>query len=99
MRNSNSGNEQDFSVSSVIQHEDYAPLLIDNDISLLVLSSSVSYNDYMIPACNPSMSNGDDYASLDGLVSGWGTTTEGGRVNSFSCVFTTSVLVKYLLDI
>ena len=38
----------------------------------------VSYNNYMIEVCQPSQSASDSYSGNKALISGWGTTTEGG---------------------
>jgi len=79
-RNSNSGNEVSRTPTQNIVHENYAPLAIDNDVALLVIPS-VSYNNYINSVCQPGRSNGDDYAGEDGLISGWGTTSEGGATS------------------
>ena len=77
--NSNSGNELDIDTNTIIVHEDYAPVLIDNDISLLLMNE-ISFNDYYTPVCRPTKATGDEYAGLDGYISGWGTTSEGGKL-------------------
>ncbi|XP_071545671.1 trypsin-1-like [Panulirus ornatus] len=69
------GNEQTVVLSKIILHEDYNAYTISNDISLLKLSQPLTMTDYVqaIPLPAPGHS-----ASGECVVSGWGTTSEGG---------------------
>ena len=42
--------------------------------------NEISFNDYYTPVCRPTKATGDEYAGLDGYISGWGTTSEGGKL-------------------
>lgn len=65
------------SVSSIAQNPNYNSRNVDYDISLLILSESFSYESAVQPVRLPSQ---DQYvpAGANALVSGWGTTSEGG---------------------
>ena len=64
----------------VINHENYAPLTLANDISLIVLAEDVSWtNDAYNPACSPSLGV-DAYAGEQTTVSGWGTLRSGSFI-------------------
>merc|ERR1719209_1344732 len=69
------GNEQTRVLSKIIQHEDYNGFTISNNISLLKLSEPLSFNDYVQGIDLPAPGHA---ASGDCIVSGWGTTSEGG---------------------
>merc|ERR1712212_42405 len=73
------GNEQTVVLSKIIQHEDYNGFTISNDISLLKLSEPLSFNDYVQGIALPAPGHA---ASGDCIVSGWGTTSEGGSTPS-----------------
>lgn len=64
-------------VSRIIQHEGYVAGVYHNDISLLVLQSNLQYNDRVqqINLATREPANG-----ANAVVSGWGTTSEGGSV-------------------
>lgn len=67
-------------VVDFIQHEDYNSRTIDNDIALLRLETNVTFTDKIQPACLPGGRVDDE--SAQGVVTGWGTTSEGGRVSN-----------------
>ncbi|ROT79324.1 trypsin [Penaeus vannamei] len=73
------GNEQTVVLSKIIQHEDYNGFTISNDISLLQLSQPLSFNEFVAPIALPEAGHA---ASGDCIVSGWGTTSEGGSTPS-----------------
>lgn len=68
------GNEQEIVLSKIIQHEDYNGFTISNDISLLQLSQPLTFNSFVGPIA---LQSEKEYMG-DCVVSGWGTTTEGG---------------------
>ncbi|RVE70025.1 hypothetical protein OJAV_G00083860 [Oryzias javanicus] len=77
----NSPNSVSRSVSRIIVHPDYNSNTQDNDISLLKLSSSVTFNDYISPVCLAAA--GSDFPSgTTAWVTGFGTLTFGGAVPS-----------------
>merc|ERR1719342_1044493 len=65
-------------VERVIKRSDYDSDNVNNDIALLRLAQEVDFNDNIVPACLPS-STSQKYAGWDAVVSGWGTTSSGGR--------------------
>ena len=70
----NDGTEQEVVLSKIIQHEDYNAFSISNDVSVLQLSKPLTFNSNVKAVALQSQKeyNGDC------VVSGWGTTTEGG---------------------
>jgi len=73
------GNEQTVILYKIIQHEDYNGYTQSNDICLLQLSSSLVINDFVKPIALPKAGH---TASGACVVSGWGTTSEGGNTPS-----------------
>jgi len=71
----NEGNEQNRKLTKIIQHEDYNGFTISNDISLLKWDEPLDFNSYVGAIALPSSGHA---ASGDCVVSGWGTTSEGG---------------------
>lgn len=65
------------SVSRIINHPDYNPSTNDNDISLLRLSSPVTFNSFILPVCLAA-SDSNFNAGVDTWVTGWGTIGSGG---------------------
>ncbi|XP_037943480.1 trypsin zeta-like [Teleopsis dalmanni] len=63
-------------VKEIIMHENYNPDTYDNDIAVLILGSPLPINNLTIKAIDLAVED-----SIDGqncVISGWGTTTEGG---------------------
>ncbi|XP_038051917.1 trypsin-like [Patiria miniata] len=56
-------------LAQVFLHEDYNTRTLDNDITLLKLSSPVSLSDYVTPACLPQR---EVATGTDCVVTGWG---------------------------
>jgi len=71
---------QGIKVQRVIKRPDYDTSSINNDIALLRLETEVQFNDNVIPACLPTDKN-QQYTNWEAVVSGWGTTSEGGRTS------------------
>jgi len=72
---------QSIKASNIIMRDDYNERSITNDIAILKLATDVQFNDNVVPAClptNPSLT----YANQDAIVSGWGTTSQGGRTSN-----------------
>lgn len=73
------GNEtrnRDFRVDGIYQHIDFDETTYENDISILKLQQSVSFNSYIWPVCMPPTDiNLDKYF---GIVIGWGSQFFGG---------------------
>eukprot|EP00091_Calanus_sinicus_P025338 TRINITY_DN961_c0_g1_i11.p1 TRINITY_DN961_c0_g1~~TRINITY_DN961_c0_g1_i11.p1 ORF type:complete len:393 (-),score=100.03 TRINITY_DN961_c0_g1_i11:80-1258(-) len=72
---------QGIQVERVIKRPDYDTTSINNDIALLRLASDVQFNDNVIPACLPT-DRTQQYTDWEAVVSGWGTTSEGGSTSS-----------------
>jgi len=77
--NVNDGTEQTSSVSRVTVHSSYNANTFTNDIALMKLSTPLSLNSYVKAVTIPAASYA---ASGNAVVSGWGTTSEGGSVSS-----------------
>merc|ERR1712198_599194 len=73
------GNEQSIILSKIIQHEGYNAFTVANDVSVLQLSSPLTFNDFVQPI---PLAEAGHAASGDCIVSGWGTTSEGGNTPS-----------------
>ncbi|XP_047473697.1 trypsin-1-like [Penaeus chinensis] len=73
------GNEQTVILSKIIQHEGYNGFTISNDISLLKFSQPLTFNNFVSAIDIPAQGHA---ASGDCIVSGWGTTSEGGNTPS-----------------
>ncbi|WP_411015977.1 serine protease, partial [Salmonella sp. s51884] len=69
LRDTVDSTQQSFTIAEVITHENYKRISMDNDITLLKLSSPVTYTDYIQPACLPT----EDYPEgTVTWVTGWG---------------------------
>ncbi|XP_044187046.1 uncharacterized protein LOC122966781 [Thunnus albacares] len=63
-------------VSQIINHPSYNPSTFDNDISLLKLSSLVTFNDFIVPVCLAA-SDSTFNDGVDTWITGWGTIGSG----------------------
>jgi len=61
--------EQTVFVESIMLHESYNNVTFDNDIAILKLKTSLTFNDYVQPACLPDSSFNP---AGNGVASGWG---------------------------
>ena len=64
-----------FYQQEIIEHEDYGPILIQNDIAIMILSTPAELNDYVQPVCLPAQD--DLFVGQQAIVSGWGGTASG----------------------
>jgi len=73
----NDGTEQTRSINRIVNHPNYSSATLANDISLLRTSSPFTLSNVVraMPMANQGQSS-----SGDSLVSGWGSTQEGGSV-------------------
>ncbi|XP_069044035.1 uncharacterized protein [Lepisosteus oculatus] len=69
-------NEVSRSVQQIFVHPGYDSITQNNDITLLRLSSSVSFNNYIQPVCLADSSS-SFYTGTSCWVTGWGYTAEG----------------------
>merc|ERR1712228_449341 len=72
--------QMDIAVSRVILHEDYDSWTIENDICLLELEGQADFSSSAIGSISLPSSMEDYPAGTDCIVSGWGTTSEGGSL-------------------
>lgn len=80
-------NEVARSVSQITNHPSYNSITQDNDISLLKLSSAVTFTNYITPVCLAS--SGSTYeAGTNAWITGWGTIRSDGDHNLFSSICT-----------
>ncbi|XP_069044051.1 transmembrane protease serine 9-like isoform X1 [Lepisosteus oculatus] len=64
-------------VQQIIKHPNYDSSTNNNDLTLMKMSSSVSFNNYIQPVCLADTSS-SFYNGTSCWVTGWGTTVEGG---------------------
>ncbi|XP_037918334.1 trypsin delta-like [Hermetia illucens] len=76
-------------VSSIRQHPSYDPSTINNDISLLILSSGFTYSSSIQPIA---LTSSAPAAGTAVSVTGWGATKEGGAVAATLQVVTINVI-------
>ncbi|XP_061568158.1 polyserase-2-like [Cololabis saira] len=69
-------NEVSRSVTQIISHSGYNSDTVDNDISLLKLSSSVTFSNYISPVCLAA-SGSTFFRGVDTWITGWGTIGSG----------------------
>ncbi|MCL4142265.1 UNVERIFIED_CONTAM: hypothetical protein GTU68_042330 [Idotea baltica] len=79
--NTNEQQSQTIEVIQIINHPDYSKNRIDNDISLLKLSSPVTYNQAISSICLPFNYETFEISGEIGTVTGWGKTSSGSTSN------------------
>ncbi|KAF0033194.1 hypothetical protein F2P81_015484 [Scophthalmus maximus] len=70
-------NEVSRTATQIINHPDYNVVTNDNDLSLVKLSSPVTFTSYILPVCLPAASS-TFYSGTDTWVTGWGNIGSGG---------------------
>jgi trypsin len=80
IRNNADESEKDIAVSKLILHEDYNSNTINNDICMLWLEEEANFADANIAAISLPMDMEDYEEGTDCVVTGWGTTSEGGSL-------------------
>lgn len=75
-------NEVSYRVSQIINHPSYNSDTQNNDISLLKLSSIVTFTDYIKPICLAA-SDSTYAAESSAWITGWGTINSDGDENIF----------------
>uniref|UniRef100_A0A1I8IC92 Peptidase S1 domain-containing protein n=1 Tax=Macrostomum lignano TaxID=282301 RepID=A0A1I8IC92_9PLAT len=79
VKNSRDSTQKNYAVDRIVMHSRYNYRTLDYDYALLRLSSSVSYNNYITPACIPSSEpSGGQYC----YTTGWGDTRGTGSANA-----------------
>ena len=68
---------QKISIREVVNHPMYNSMKMDNDVAILKLTSSLTFNENVQPACLPDPSFTPEDTGEFAVVSGWGTTSEG----------------------
>uniref|UniRef100_A0A336MUZ5 Phenoloxidase-activating factor 2 n=1 Tax=Culicoides sonorensis TaxID=179676 RepID=A0A336MUZ5_CULSO len=70
---------RDFSVSEIRVHIDFNPITYENDIAVIKLRQSTTFNTYIWPICMPPIdTNWENYV---GVVTGWGTQFYTGPIS------------------
>uniref|UniRef100_A0AAV2JXT2 Peptidase S1 domain-containing protein n=1 Tax=Knipowitschia caucasica TaxID=637954 RepID=A0AAV2JXT2_KNICA len=69
-------NEVSRTITQFINHPDYNEATVDNDMSLLKLSSSVTFTDYIKPVCLAA-SGSAFHSGTDTWITGWGSINSG----------------------
>ncbi|AWP19482.1 putative transmembrane protease serine 9-like [Scophthalmus maximus] len=69
-------NEVSRTATQIINHPDYNVVTNDNDLSLVKLSSPVTFTSYILPVCLPAASS-TFYSGTDTWVTGWGNIGSG----------------------
>merc|ERR1719184_189002 len=72
--------QQDIPVHRVILHENYDSWTINNDICLLELESEADFSSDVIGGIELAEEGAEYEAGTECVVSGWGTTSEGGSL-------------------
>lgn len=70
-------NEVSRTVTQIINHPNYSAVTNNNDISLLKLSSPVTFTNFIMPVCLAA-SDSTIYAGTGAWVTGWGNIGSGG---------------------
>ena len=77
-------------VEKIIIHENYNTNTIDNDIAILKLKTPLIFNDDVQPACLPHSNFAPEKYGQIGVVSGWGSLSEG--ISFHNCLLESSSL-------
>ena len=86
---------QKISVREVVTHPMYNSMKLDNDIAILKLKSSLTFNDTVQPACLPHQYFTPEDTGDLAVVSGWGTTSEGNKL-ALHLTIMTMVIQRFL---
>ncbi|XP_076047635.1 trypsin-1-like [Oratosquilla oratoria] len=70
-----------FSVSTIITHDQYDPVAVNNDIALVKLDKSVTYSKGISPVCLPWGSATRNFKGENVTVTGWGATSFQGTTS------------------
>ncbi|XP_063785241.1 ovochymase-1 isoform X3 [Pseudophryne corroboree] len=73
--------EQERTVQAIAVHERFDVTTYDYDVALLRLKEKFNFNDFVRPVCLPKMDEPLEPSSLC-VVTGWGSTEEGGQFSS-----------------
>ncbi|XP_063447282.1 trypsin-1-like [Mytilus trossulus] len=79
-RSANEANQRAYTVSRINSHNNYNSRTFDNDIAIMQLSATVTENDDVSPICVTSLPT-SDFFNQQCVVTGWGTTSEGGSTS------------------
>jgi len=77
-----SGNEQVMEIRRFIPHENYGSLRSINDISLIELTTPLTFNANVQPITLPTAASGEPAVGTNLIVSGFGTTSSGGQISN-----------------
>jgi len=67
----------------LVNHANYNPTLIRDDITVIKLSRPVIFTEQIRPICVPEQDGREDHGGKTGIVSGWGSGAIGGAANRY----------------
>ncbi|XP_046739386.1 trypsin-1-like isoform X2 [Diprion similis] len=70
------GKIKQYKVKQIIKHTGYSPFNYNNDIALLKLDGTITFDDSVRPVCLPELHK--TFSGEKGIVTGWGATAESG---------------------
>jgi len=72
-------------VERIINHPNYNRISLNNDIALLKLTNKINFkvHPHIRPICLPAYGSNKDYSGYIATVTGWGTTSYGGRTSEY----------------
>ena len=85
---------QRMNVKSIVNHPDYDDSTTNNDFAMLKLKTAVDYcaHPHIRPICLPTDTT-QNFAGVDAIVTGWGTTSSGGSLSSSMLEVTVKVII------
>ena len=72
-----------FDVSSIGNHPDFLYSTLAYDISILTLTTRITFSSTASPVCLPTLLPYSDYTGVTATVTGWGDTSTGGGGSSY----------------
>ena len=86
---------QRMNVKEIQNHPDYNDATTNNDFALLKLKLKIDYctHPHIRPVCLPTDTS-ENFAGVDAIVTGWGTTSSGGSLSSSLLEVTVKVLTN-----
>ncbi|XP_035918114.1 brachyurin-like [Anopheles stephensi] len=71
-----------FSTGGIVRHPQYSPTNIRNDIAVVRLDGTITFNTRVQPARLPARSDSRQFGGFTGTVSGFGRTSDGSQATS-----------------
>ena len=85
---------QRMDVKKIVNHPDFQLGTLNNDFAMLKLKTAVDYcaHPHIRPICLPTDTT-QNFAGVDAIVTGWGTTSSGGSLSSSMLEVTVKVII------